>query len=47
MHDVGCATGYMYLQATAMDLGMHEMGGFSVEKARESLELEMILNLLQ
>ncbi len=36
MHDVGCATGYMYLQATAMDLGMHEMGGFSVEKARES-----------
>ncbi len=35
MHDVGCATGYMYLQATSMDLGMHEMGGFSVEKARE------------
>lgn len=36
MHDVGCASGYMYLQATSMDLGMHEMGGFSVEKARES-----------
>ncbi len=35
MHDVGCAVGYMYLQATAMDLGMHEMGGFHVDKARE------------
>jgi nitroreductase len=34
-HDVGLACENMALQATALGLSMHMMGGFSAEKARE------------
>jgi nitroreductase len=35
LHDVGLATGNMLVQATALGLFVHQMGGFSVEKVRE------------
>jgi nitroreductase len=35
LHDVGLATGNMLAQATSMDLFVHQMGGFSIEKAKE------------
>lgn len=38
-HDVGLASESMALQATAMGLSMHMMGGFSSEKAREIFEI--------
>ena len=34
-HDVGLAMGNMLVQATALGLFVHQMGGFSVEKVRE------------
>lgn len=36
-HDVGLATASLMMQATALGLYTHPMGGFSVEKAREVL----------
>jgi nitroreductase len=36
-HDVGLATASLMIQATALGLYTHPMGGFSVEKAREVL----------
>jgi nitroreductase len=38
-HDLGLAIGNMSVQATSMDLYMHQMAGFSVEKAREMFEI--------
>ena len=34
-HDVGLAMGNLLVQATALELFVHQMGGFSVEKVRE------------
>src|SRR5256884_3406610 len=34
-HDVGLAMGNMLVQATAMDLFVHQMAGFSPERVRE------------
>lgn len=39
LHDVGLAIGNLSLQATAMDLYVHQMGGFDVEKARKEFNL--------
>jgi nitroreductase len=36
-HDVGQAAAYLTLQATALGLHVHQMGGFDVEKARQRL----------
>lgn len=38
-HDVGLAMGNLMLQATALDLYVHMMGGFSIEKARETFSI--------
>ena len=38
-HDLGLAIGNMSVQAMSMDLHMHQMAGFSVEKAREMFEI--------
>jgi nitroreductase len=38
-HDLGLAIGNMSLQAMSMDLYMHQMAGFSVEKAREVFDI--------
>lgn len=38
-HDTGLAMGNLLLQATAMDLYVHQMAGYSSEKARENLEI--------
>ncbi len=38
-HDVGLATGNLLLQATAMDLFVHPMGGFDREQAVRVLEI--------
>jgi nitroreductase len=35
-HDVGTATGFLMLQATALGLSTHAMAGFDAEKAREA-----------
>jgi nitroreductase len=35
IHDLGLAMGNLTTQATLMDIFVHSMGGFSVEKARE------------
>ena len=35
-HDVGMAVGNLIVQATALDLYVHQMAGFSVEKVREN-----------
>lgn len=37
MHDLGAATAYLVLQATALGLATHQMGGFDREKARTLL----------
>ncbi|WP_313283759.1 nitroreductase family protein [Delftia tsuruhatensis] len=37
--DAGCAWGYLALEAHAMGLATHAMGGFSAEAAREVLRL--------
>jgi nitroreductase len=38
-HDVGLSVGNMMNQVTAMGLYMHQMGGFSPEKAAENISL--------
>ncbi len=38
-HDLGLAIGNLTLQASALDLYVHQMGGFSAEKARETFAL--------
>jgi nitroreductase len=38
-HDVGQAVAYLTLQATALGLSVHQMGGFNVERARELLAI--------
>ncbi|MEL6820116.1 MAG: nitroreductase family protein [Calditrichota bacterium] len=38
-HDIGLAIGNLSLQATAMDIYLHQMGGYFPEKARELLEI--------
>ena len=35
LHDVGLAAAQLTLQATALGLGVHQMAGFSTERARE------------
>lgn len=39
MHDLGLAVGNLTTQATAMGLYVHNMAGFSVEKARQTFGL--------
>jgi nitroreductase len=39
LHDAGLAMGNILVQATSMDLFVHQMGGFSIAKARENFEL--------
>jgi nitroreductase len=39
LHDVGLACENMALQATALGLSMHMMGGFSADRAREIFEI--------
>ncbi|MDI1230211.1 MAG: nitroreductase family protein [Methylobacter sp.] len=39
MYDTGAASVSMCLQATALGLGVHQMGGFDAEKAREVFNL--------
>ena len=38
-HDLGLAIGNLTTQASAMDLYVHNMAGFSIEKAKESFSL--------
>lgn len=38
-HDVGLATQNLVIQATALDLHVHLMGGFSADKAREAFAI--------
>jgi nitroreductase len=38
-HDVGQAIAYLTLQAAALGLSVHQMGGFDVERARELLAI--------
>jgi nitroreductase len=38
-HDVGLATANLIIQASALGLFTHPMGGFSVEKVREAFEI--------
>lgn len=38
-HDVGLATGNMVLQAEALGLATHQLGGFDAERARQVLEI--------
>jgi len=35
MHDLGLAIGNLTIQAAALDLYVHSMGGFSTERAKE------------
>jgi len=39
LHDVGAASAYLALQATELDLAVHQMAGFSVKKARELFKI--------
>jgi len=39
LHDVGLAVGNLSLQATALDLYVHQMAGFSVDKARRNFNI--------
>ena len=39
LHDVGQAVAYLTVQAMALDLYVHQMAGFSVDKARETYAL--------
>jgi len=39
LYDVGQAAAYLTLQATALGLHVHQMAGFSVEKARQLLNI--------
>ena len=38
-YDVGQSVAYLSLQATAMNLYLHQMGGFSVEKAKSTFNI--------
>ena len=38
-HDVGLAVGNLLMQATALDLVVHQMAGFDVQKARELFQI--------
>lgn len=38
-HDVGQATAYLTVQATALGLAVHQMAGFDVEKAKKDLSI--------
>lgn len=38
-HDVGLAVGNLSLQATDMDIYLHQMGGYHADKARELLKI--------
>jgi nitroreductase len=38
-HDLGLAIGNLTAQASALDLYVHQMGGFSADKAREQFDL--------
>lgn len=40
MHDVGAANAIMHLQATDLELAMHQMAGFDVEKARQAFNID-------
>ncbi len=40
-HDTGMAVANLLLQALAMDIYVHQMGGFSVEKVKEYFKLMM------
>ncbi len=37
MHDLGCASGFITLQATALGLATHQMAGFDRERANQAL----------
>ncbi|HRH94198.1 MAG TPA: nitroreductase family protein, partial [Candidatus Peribacteria bacterium] len=37
MHDLGCASGFLVLQATHMNLVSHQMAGFAADKANAVL----------
>lgn len=39
LHDVGQATANLSLQATALGLGVHQMGGFDATRAREEFSI--------
>jgi len=39
LYDLGAATAYLTLQATALGLVAHQMGGFDMDGARKSLEI--------
>lgn len=39
LHDVGLAVQNLIIQATALDLFVHQIGGFDVEKARTALNI--------
>lgn len=39
LYDTGQAAGYLTMQATALGLFVHQMAGFSVEKARETYHI--------
>ena len=39
-HDTGMAVGNLLLQAQALDVFVHQMGGYSVEKVKEYFRLE-------
>lgn len=39
-HDTGMAVGNMLLQATSMDIYIHQMGGYSVEKVKKYFNLD-------
>lgn len=39
LHDLGAATALMFLQATEMNLYMHEMAGFDEEKIRKDFNI--------
>lgn len=39
LHDVGQATAHLALQATALGLGVHQMGGFDAARAREEFSI--------
>ena len=39
LYDVGQAAAYLTLQATALDLYVHQMAGFDMEKARQLLKI--------
>jgi len=45
-HDLGVAVGQLGVQATAMGLGMHQLGGFDPAKARQAFGIPDELDLV-